>query len=872
MRHVASTEISGRKFQFVDLPGVLGGRFSRLPVVMRLLAENHIRTTNGESNEALLSALDEWLKGEQPFFEFSFRPNRLLMHDTTCTPALADVAGLKDAVAEAGGDPADLNPTLPIEVSVDHSLSVDHYAVGDALARNSIDEYERNSERYAFLKWASLSLRNFGVNPPGTGIMHTINLEQLSTILELGSPDEGVESAHPDMLLGTDSHTPMVNGIGVFGWGVGGLEAESVMFGQSVSLGMPEVVGVRLLGELAPGVLSMDVALVVTHRLRELGVTGSFVEFFGVGVSNLTADDRAVIANMAPEYGATTGYFPVDKEAVRYLERTGRPKSLTSTIEPIFKDIGLWFEPTAHPVYSREIEIDLSQIAPSLAGPRRPQDLIAPEASRRAVETVIGRELAAPDGADDMPDGAVGIAAITSCTTTSDPRLLIASGLLARNARRHGLTAKPWVKTSLAPGSPSAQDFLRRANLLDDLGHVGFDIVGFGCTTCIGNSGPLPEIVDTALQVGKAVVAVVSSNRNFPGRVHPRLDLGYLASPPMVIAYALLGHIKTDILVEPLGTSPNGTPVYLRDIWPTAEEINAAMKFGFRSDDVHKAFAKAAASESWKDLDAPISERFPWDPKSRYLRRPKFASLDEKCRLGNFEAAPLLVLGDDITTDHISPAGAIDVESEAGRWLVENGGNPNDLNVFAAYRGNWEVMLRGLYTNKLARNYLMDGLSPGHTCVDGEANPMPLYIAAERYRERGISNVILAGERYGMGSSRDWAAKGVGLLASRAVIARSFERIHRTNLVGMGVLPIKILDNFVPETADMSAADRVSINCPAESLSIRKELDVKIVSQNGTRSVHARADVETEQEVETLKAGGVLPLILKSRIPATKRA
>ncbi len=868
MRHTASTKIGEREFHFVDLSTVLGDTLPRLPVVMRMLAENHIRTTGAENIAELRGAIDAWLGGEPSAFEFSFRPNRLLMHDTTCTPALADVAGLKDAVAEAGGDPADLNPTLPVEVSIDHSLSVDHYAAADALARNSVGEYERNSERYAFLKWASLSLRNFGVNPPGTGIMHTINLEQLSTIMEIGAPDEGLQSVHPDMLLGTDSHTPMVNGIGVFGWGVGGLEAESVMFGQSVSLGMPEVVGVRLTGELAPGVMSMDVALVATHRLRELGVTGNFVEFFGPGVSRLTADDRAVIANMAPEYGATTGYFPVDEQAVGYLERTGRAASLTTAIEPVFRQMGLWFDPDAHPTYSREIEIDLGAISPSLAGPRRPQDLIAPEAARSAVEAVIGRELAVMDDTETMPDGAVGIAAITSCTTTSDPRLLIASGILARNARRLGLAAKPWVKTSLAPGSPSAQDFLARADLLEDLGHVGFDIVGFGCTTCIGNAGPLPEPVDAALKDGKAVIAVVSSNRNFPGRVHPRLDLGYLTSPPMVIAYALLGHVHADILTAPLGTGPDGASVYLKDIWPTTEEIEAAMTLGYRTDDVHDAFAKATASPAWQKLDAPVSEQFPWDPASRYLRRPKFASLDETCRLGRFEAAPLAVLGDDITTDHISPAGAIDAASEAGRWLIENGGDPDDLNVFAAYRGNWEVMLRGLYTNKLAKNFLADGLAPGHTCVDDEMEPMPLYLAAEYYRARGISNVILAGERYGMGSSRDWAAKGVGLLGARAVIAQSFERIHRTNLIGMGILPVRIVDGFQPATAGLTVADRVVIDCPADDLTIRKRFQVEIVSGKGeSRAVDVQADVETHQEIETLKAGGILPLILRANIP-----
>ncbi|MEZ5726476.1 MAG: aconitate hydratase AcnA [Paracoccaceae bacterium] len=839
--------------RFTDLPAILGADLPRLPHVLRLLAENHLRET-GESGP-LLQALGDWLEGRASSFEFSFRPNRLLMHDTTCTPALADIAGLRDAVAEAGGDPRLLTPQLPVEVSVDHSLAVDLYGSATALARNSANEIARNRERYGFMKWASANLSGVHVNPPGTGIMHTINLEQLATVLELSSDG----SAHPDMLLGTDSHTPMINGIGVMGWGIGGLEAESVMFGQAASLAMPGVVGVRLTGALPAGVLATDLALEVTHQLRRLGVTGDFVEFFGPGVSTLTADERAVIANMAPEYGASTGFFPVDAQTVAYLARTGRPAPLTETIGPVFRAMGLWFDPEAAPHFDRQIRIDLSALTPLIAGPRRPQDRTAPARAAAEIETALGRRL--DPAQPDIPDGAVGVAAITSCTNTSDPRLLIAAGLLARKARALGLSAAPWVKTSLAPGSPAARAYLDRAGLLDDLAAMGFDIVGFGCTTCIGNSGPLPPGIEAALTEGKAICAVLSGNRNFPGRVHPKLDLGYLASPPLVIAYAIKGDVQGDILTDPLGRDGQGRPVTLADLWPSQAEVDAAMTSGFRAEDVADAFATAANPE-WQRIEAAKTAQFPWNPASRNLRRPKFASADEKCRLGHYSAQPLLVLGDDMTTDHISPAGWIDPESEAGKWLVERGGDPKDLNVYAAYRGNWEVMLRGLFTNRLARNYLGRDLPPSWTILQ-DGTRLPAWQAADRLAAEGQPVILMAGERYGMGSSRDWAAKGAALLGARAVIARSFERIHRTNLIGMGVLPIIIADSFVPQGAAITPADRFEIDLPPETLTPNMALSVTRITPDGQRQeIACRAAVETAQEVGLLRQGGVLSAIL----------
>jgi aconitate hydratase len=857
--------VGDRSYRFVDVAAVAGEGYGKLPLVLRLLLESHLRASGDDARDDVRRITADWLTRRESVGELVFGPNRLLMHDTTCTPALADVAGLKDALAESGGDPGALNPVLPVEVSVDHSLSVDHFARPDALERNSRAEIERNAERYTFLRWAAGSMDNLRVNPPGTGIMHTINLEQLATVMVIHADEDGGCLVHPDMLLGTDSHTPMVNGIGVLGWGVGGLEAESVMFGDAVSIAVPEIVGVRLVGQLPPGTLSTDLALVVTSRLRALGVAGSFVEFFGPGVSSLTADDRAVIANMAPEYGATVGYFGVDARTIAYLERTARPEELTSAIPDVFRAAGWWFDPAAEPFYSRQIEIDLSALRPTLAGPRRPQDLVSPASAVAAVEASIGRMLSPLEGAPG--DGAVGVAAITSCTNTSDPRLLIAAGLLARKARAAGLSAQPWIKTSLAPGSPSAQDYLARAGLLEDLGAIGFDIVGFGCTTCIGNSGRLPEAVTRAQADGAAVVAVLSGNRNFPGRVHPAIDLGFLASPPMVVAYAILGTITADILSEPVGQSHDGRDIYLADLWPTGEEVEAAMADAFRPQDVPEAFARASANPAWAALVAPKGDRFPWDPQSRYLRRPKFASLEETSRLGDYEATPLMVLGDDITTDHISPASAIAPESEAGRWLLERGADPGDLNVFAAYRGNWEVMLRGLFTNRLVRNHLADDLPPGQTVVSADGAPIPLWQAAEEYRAAGRGTVILAGDLYGMGSSRDWAAKGVALLGIRAVIARSFERIHRTNLIGMGVLPIRILDSFDPKSAGLSVDDCVVIRSAPERLDESLDMTVEISrASGGVRNIPARADIATRRELDILKAGGILPAILQDSL------
>lgn len=840
---------AGQKLQVVDLRAELGARLDELPVCIRLLCENHIRSG---------ACLEPYLQGDKTF-EFAFRPNRLLMHDTTCTPALADVAGLRDALADAGVDPTVLSPTLPVDVSVDHSVAVDAFSVPDALQRNVASEYVRNSERYAFMKWASHTMDGLRVHPPGSGIMHTINLEQLATVLEV-RPD-GV--SHPDMLLGTDSHTTMINGIGVMAWGIGGLEAESVMFGQSVSIAVPKTVGVRLTGHMPRHMLATDLALEVTHRLRAFGVTGEFVEFFGPGVSRLGADTRAVVANMAPEFGASTGYFPVDAETISYLNRTGRIPAQTQHIESVFRTMGVWFDPEASPCFDRTLDLDLSALSPAMAGPRRPQDRCNPAQAAARVESAIDRALIpVSEDTTTVPDGAVGIAAITSCTNTSDPNLLIAAGLLARNARKLGLKPAPWVKTSLAPGSPSARNLLDRAGLTEDLSALGFDIVGFGCTTCIGNSGPLPDEIETALEEGKAIAAVLSGNRNFPGRVHPKLDLGYLTSPPLVIAYALKGDIIGDILTDALGVGKDGQDVFLDDIWPPPEDITQTLLQAFRSEDVKDAFVKASLDPTWSGISTPDAPLFSWGPASSYLRCPKFASQPQGTRLGRYEARALLVLGDDVTTDHISPAGWISSDSAAGKWLIARGGDPNNLNVYAAYRGNWEVMLRGLFTNRSVKNYLADGLDPSDTMLE-DGRVLRLHDAADELEDKGLGAVIFAGDRYGMGSSRDWAAKGVALLGVKAVIAKSFERIHRTNLIGMGVLPLEITDAFDPVASMINPTDQILVDLPGEELTPGKTTTVTL-NRDGkpAQKITCRAAVETNQEITLLRTGGVLPKIL----------
>ncbi|HEY6135198.1 MAG TPA: aconitate hydratase AcnA, partial [Rubrivivax sp.] len=763
----------------VDLPSLGGPAFERLPVVLRLLLENVARNMQGAERSAATAALRAWPETATSEAEIAFQPGRVLMHDTTSTPALVDLAAMRSTLAEAGVDPALLNSSLPVDVSVDHSLAVEAFARPDAPALNMAFEIRRNAERYTFLRWASKVLRGVRIHPPGTGIMHTINLEQLATVVTAEAHD-GVDWLVPDMMIGTDSHTPMVGGIGVLGWGVGGLEAQTVMFGLPTMLRIPDVVGVRLSGALRAGVLATDLALTVTQRLRAIGVSGEFVEFFGAGVATLSAGERCVVANMAPEYGATTGYFPVDERTLDYLKQTGRTAAHVDRARAYLKATALWFDPAAEPRFTRTIHIDLDAVDMHVAGPRRPQDLLGFGETRAAL-TALGFEPKADAGA--MPKHPIAIAAITSCTNTSDPRLLIAAGLLARKARALGLSVPPWVKTSTAPGSPAAAACLERAGLTQDLAAVGFDIVGYGCTTCIGNAGPLPELIKSALAQGAVhPVAVLSGNRNFPGRVHPDLDLGFLMSPPLVVAFALAGDAQRDLRVEPVQRTADGVDVYLKDLWPSREEVDAALAAAQDPADYRRAFAIASANPGWHALEAPGAPLYPWDAASTALRRPPFAALGEGSLLGRYAAWPLLVVGDDITTDHISPASAIPPDSLVADFLVERGDDRNDLNVFASRRGNWEVMVRAAFHNKTLRNLLAPNAPVAHTLHQPSGQIVPLWEAAQRYRAAGESVVLLAGERYGTGSSRDWAAKGQRLLGIRAVLANSFERIHRSNL------------------------------------------------------------------------------------------
>ncbi|NEX64775.1 aconitate hydratase AcnA [Noviherbaspirillum sp. 17J57-3] len=854
-----------QSYRLADLPGTCGAALTRLPVVLRLLLENILRHTDGEERQAGINAILGWLERGTSEAEIAFQPCRVLMHDTTSTPALVDIAAMRDALAEAGHDPALLNPGLPVDVSVDHSLAVEFFARRDALELNLATEMRRNGERYRFMRWASTVMKGVRIHPPGTGIMHTINLEQLATVVTTEERD-GERWVVPDVMIGTDSHTPMINGIGVLGWGVGGLEAQTVMFGMPTMLRVPDVIGVRLRGRMPAGVLATDLALTVTQRLRAISVSGEFVEFFGPGVPALSAGERAVVANMAPEYGASTGFFPVDAQTLAYLRGTGRGEVHVAMVEAYAKRNGLWFDPDNEPVYTRVVDIDLAAIRMHIAGPRRPQDLLDYSEAARALEGAGFM----PRHAGGLPRHPVAVAAITSCTNTSDPALLVAAGLVARRARALGLRVPAWVKTSLSPGSPAAAEYLRRAGLLEDLEAVGFGIVGYGCATCIGNTGPLTPPIQRAIADGESQpVAILSGNRNFPGRVHPDLNLGFLMSPPLVIAFGLAGNAEIDLSQDPVQATPNGKPVYLHELWPAPEEIAECVERGVERGDFPRAFALASRSPEWHALDVPVAPRFPWDPASTALRRPPFASLAEGSQLGAYAAYPLLVLGDDITTDHISPASAIPKDSFVADFLVDKGDDRDDLNVFASRRGNWEVMVRAAFYNKTLRNLLHPLAPVGHTLHVPSGEVAPIFEVAARYRREGAPVVLVAGERYGTGSSRDWAAKGQRLLGIRAVLAMSFERIHRSNLIGMGILPLRLPGELSPAALRIAPGDRIEIEALPERMEPRCKVPVRLVRVNGTvESFEATAAVETRLETELLRQGGVIPHILRGTISA----
>ncbi|MGE0582375.1 MAG: aconitase family protein [Steroidobacteraceae bacterium] len=815
-----------------------------MPWVHRILAENLLRHRDVDADAGC--AAERWLSHGDEATEIPFTPSRLMMHDTTCGPALVDLAAMRSVLAARGDDPRRIAPVLRVDVSTDHSIAVDHYGVAGALEANLALEMRRNAERFGLMKWAAQAFDGFHVHPPGSGIMHTLNLERLASVVQIAGW-RGHEWIFPDTLIGTDSHTPMIGGIGVLGWGVGGLEAESVMLGMPVSLRVPEVTGVHLSGALRSGVMATDLALEVTRLLRGIRLDGCFVEFFGDGVASLSAGTRAVVANMAPEFGGATGYFPIDGQVLAYLRATGRTESHLERVERYARSQRLWFDVDARPDYARAIDLDLDSVRPGIAGPRRPQDRL----DRRSAPRLPGGEA--------WP---IAVAAITSCTNTSDPRLLVAAGLLARRAVARGLSVPPWVKTSLAPGSPAAQRVLERAGLLAPLEALGFAVVAYGCTTCIGNSGSLAPGVEGLAPDGR-LVAVLSGNRNFPGRVHHRIDHSYLASPPLVVAYALAGDFNRNIETDPIAHTPDGKPVHLRDIWPEDDEIDTALAHATDPGDASLAHEAAESNPAWSALAAPTGALYPWHPGSTQLRPPPFVAATARTRLGRYIAQPLLVLGDDVTTDHISPAGAIAASSEAGQWLSEHGEDPADLNVFAARRGNWEVMLRGLFTNAAVRNLLRADIPAGSTVHVPSGEVLPLWRAARRYAEEGVPVIVMAGERYGMGSSRDWAAKGQYLLGVRTVLAASFERIHRANLCHMGILPLALPDGVDPGSLALAPGDRIEIDMQDVALAPSAPCAVGVLYRDGrVRRFTARAAVETLAEVSALSAGGMLPLML----------
>ena len=805
--HTRSTlEAAGQTYAYYSLAMAAEtlGDISRLPFSMKVLFENLLRFEDGKTvTRDDLQAMADWLKERRINREIQYRPARVLMQDFTGVPAVVDLAAMRDAMRQLGGDPQKINPLVPVHLVIDHSVMVDEFGNARAFERNVEFEYQRNGERYEFLKWGSHAFNNFKVVPPGTGICHQVNLEHISHVVWTDEDERGEPIAYPDTLVGTDSHTTMVNGLGVLGWGVGGIEAEAAMLGQPVSMLIPDVVGFRLSGELKEGITATDLVLTVTQMLRQKGVVGRFVEFYGPGLDALSLADRATIANMAPEYGATCGFFPVDERTIDYLKLTGRDDQAIALVRAYAKAQGLWRDASApEPLFTDTLDLDMSTIEASLAGPKRPQDRVLlsdiDDQFNAELDDTYKQEQCDPrvtvEGEDfDFGNGDVAIAAITSCTNTSNPSVLIAAGLVARKAREKGLMTKPWVKTSLAPGSQVVSDYLTESGLQADLDALGFNLVGYGCTTCIGNSGPLPEPISKAINENDLVaVSVLSGNRNFEGRVSPDCRANYLASPPLVVAYALKGTVRSDMVNEPIGTASNGEPVYLKDIWPTNAEVRALIDKHVHSEMFRRRYADVyRGDERWRKIDVKGGETYGWPAGSTYIQNPPYfegMTMEAKPLTDVERARPLAIFGDSITTDHISPAGAIKPDSPAGRYLLERQVSRGEFNSYGSRRGNHEVMMRGTFANIRIRNRMLDNVEGGYTRYAPTAEVMPIYDAAMAYKHDKRPLVVIAGKEYGTGSSRDWAAKGTVLLGVRAVIAESFERIHRSNLVGMGVL------------------------------------------------------------------------------------
>jgi len=857
------------------------GNVSRLPFSLKVLLENLLRHEDGRFVHAddirVLAGWNPAGAGKSVEKEISFMPARVLLQDFTGVPAVVDLAAMREAMGKLGGDAKKINPLLPAELVIDHSVQVDKFGAANAFAFNAELELQRNIERYAFLRWGQKSFHNFKVVPPDTGICHQVNLEYLARVV-FSEKQGGTSVAFPDTLVGTDSHTTMVNGLGVFGWGVGGIEAEAAMLGQPLSMLIPPVVGFKLHGRLPEGATATDLVLTVTEILRKQGVVGKFVEFFGPGLSTLTLPDRATIANMAPEYGATMGFFPVDSETLAYLRFTGRPEDQVRLVEAYTKDQGLFrTDKTLDPVFAARLDLDLGKVVPTIAGPKRPQDSVPLDLAKTSFEKSLGakpKHVSVRNNGDsfELHDGSVVIAAITSCTNTSNPSLMLGAGLLAKKAVERGLTSKPWVKTSFAPGSKVVTDYLAKAGLWPYLEALRFHLVGYGCTTCIGNSGPLSEPISDAIKENSlTAVSVLSGNRNFEGRINPLCRANYLASPPLVVAYALAGRMDFDIVEESLGSDKSGKPVYLRDIWPTPQEVEKAMRESVSTDMFRKEYADVfTGDEKWRALPIPEGDLYAWDAKSTYIKHPPyFENMPLKpaalADLHNLRA--LAMLGDSVTTDHISPAGSIPADSPAGKYLVANGVPPKDFNSYGARRGNHEVMMRGTFANIRLRNLLAPGTEGGWTLHQPSGDKMTIYDASIRYRDEKVPLIIFAGKEYGSGSSRDWAAKGTILLGVRAVLAESFERIHRSNLVGMGVLPLEFLPGENPQKLGLTGLEIFDIEGLTADFAPRMKIKVRARdSRGGVKNFTAVSRVDTPFEVAYYQHGGILQYVLRQML------
>ena len=877
-------DVDGRGYEIYRLDAVPG--LERLPYSLKVLAENLLRTEDGANITAdHVRALAAWDPAAEPDTEIQFTPARVVMQDFTGVPCIVDLATMREAVADLGGDPEVINPLNPAEMVIDHSVQIDSFGLPGSLERNKEREYERNAERYQFLRWGQGALSNFRVVPPGTGIVHQVNIEYLARIVFTHEAD-GVTQAYPDTCVGTDSHTTMVNGLGVLGWGVGGIEAEAAMLGQPVSMLIPKVVGFKLSGAIPAGATATDVVLTITEMLRAHGVVGKFVEFYGEGVAEVPLANRATIGNMSPEFGSTAAIFPIDEVTLDYLRLTGRSEERMRLVEAYTKAQGMWHDPAREPVYSEYLELDLSTVVPSIAGPKRPQDRIILSGAKESFQEVLPAYASQPskptpvtlaDGtATELDHGHVAIASITSCTNTSNPSVMMAAGLLARNAVARGLRSKPWVKTSTAPGSQVVTDYYEKAGLWPALNELGFNVVGYGCATCIGNSGPLPAEVSQAVNdADLAVVSVLSGNRNFEGRINPDVKMNYLASPPLVIAYALAGTMDIDFATEPLGQDPEGRDIFLSDIWPDPTEVQAVIDATIDREMYTRDYADVfAGDERWQGLDTPEGDTFAWDEESTYVRKaPFFEGLTmDLTPVTDIEGARVLaLLGDSVTTDHISPAGAIKADSPAGRYLAEHGVARADFNSYGSRRGNHEVMIRGTFANIRLRNRLLDGVEGGYTrnLLTGEQES--IFDASQAYQAAGIPLVVLGGKEYGSGSSRDWAAKGTALLGVKAVIAESFERIHRSNLIGMGVVPLQFPAGQSAESLGLDGTEIFSITglTALNEGTTPRTVAVRAEKTDGSViSFDAVVRIDTPGEADYFRHGGILQYVLRQLVGA----